>query len=116
MLNKNEIVIDGKVQKDAKVMSEMTSFNICAITGEYQLVDNTKRNRYTYIRVLYPTDETPDLKKILMPREMVRVYGKLDSEQYVSKSDKIVYNKVLTATKVVPLRYNKELGEYEEVN
>ena len=109
MLNKNEIVIDGKVQKDAKVMSEMTSFNICAITGEYQLVDNTKRNRYTYIRVLYPTDETPDLKKILMPRAMVRVYGKLDS-------DKIVYNKVLTATKVVPLRYNKELGEYEEVN
>ena len=109
MLNKNEIVIDGKVQKDAKVMSEMTSFNICAITGEYQLVDNTKRNRYTYIRVLYPTDETPDLKKILMPRAMVRVYGKLES-------DKIVYNKVLTATKVVPLRYNKELGEYEEVN
>lgn len=113
---KNEIVIDGKVQKDAKVMSEITTFNICAITGEYKFVDNTKRNRYTYIRVLYPTNGTKEITEMLAPRNMVRIYGKLDSEQYVSKSDKIVYNKVLTATKVVPLKFNRDTNEYEEVN
>ena len=113
---KNEIVIDGKVQKDAKVMSEMTTFNICVITGEYKFVDNTKRNRYTYIRVLYPTNGTKEITDMLAPRNMVRVYGKLDSEQYVPKSDKIVYNKVLTATKVVPLKFNRDTNEYEEVN
>ena len=31
----NKIIIDGCVQKDAKLYEEIANFNISAITGEY---------------------------------------------------------------------------------
>lgn len=112
---RNEIVLDGKVQKDAKVLAEVSTFNISAITGEYKLTDNSKRNRYTYIRVIYVGDKTPELEKLLQTGNMVRIYGKLDSEQYVAKSNKVVYNKILNATKITQLVFDKETKEYREV-
>ena len=37
---KNEIILDGKVQKDVKIFDEVINFNISAITGEYKNLEN----------------------------------------------------------------------------
>ena len=78
----NQIIIDGCVQKDAKLYEEIANFNISAITGEYTCVDGSKKNRFTYIRVVYPKPITEYLESVLEPGVMIRIYGKLDSEQY----------------------------------
>ena len=46
---------------------------------------------------------------------MVRIYGKLDSEQYTTKDGKIVYNKIICADKVVKIKFDRESQEYVEV-
>ena len=46
---------------------------------------------------------------------MVRIYGKLDSEQYETDKGKIVYNKIICADKILKIRFNKETDQYEEV-
>ena len=43
------------------------------------------------------------------------MYGKLDSEQYQSKTGKIVYNKILVAEKINQLKYDPEFGIFTEV-
>jgi hypothetical protein len=111
----NQITIDGCVQKDAKLYEEIANFNISAITGEYTCVDGSKKNRFTYIRVVYPKPITEYLESVLEPGVMIRIYGKLDSEQYKTASDKIVYNKILVANKIVKIKYDKDLKDYVEV-
>lgn len=97
---KNEIILDGKVQKDVKVFDEVINFNISAITGEYKTLENTKKNRYTFIRVVYVGDINDEVKNTIKTGNFIRIYGKLDSEQYKSQSGKIVYNKILCINKV----------------
>lgn len=111
----NSIVIDCKVQKDVKLFDEVANFNVSSITGQFQLLDNTKKNRFTYIRVIYPHEVTDALIDILQPDSMVRVYGKLDSEQYQTSSNKIVYNKIICADKIVRVRWNNDIQDYVEV-
>ncbi len=111
----NKVILDGSVQKDAKLFDEIANFNISSITGSYNCIDNTKRNRFTYIRVIYPGEIDERLEQILQPGVMVRVYGKIDSEQYVTASNKVVYNKIICAEKIVKIRYNDDIQEYVEV-
>lgn len=100
---KNEIILDGKVQKDVKVFDEVINFNISAITGEYNNLENTKKNRYTFIRVIYVGEINDEVKSIIQTGNYIRIYGKLDSEQYKSQTGKIVYNKILCVNKVEKL-------------
>ena len=111
----NEIRIDGCVQKDTKLFDEVANFNISAITGTYKCVDNTKKNRFTYLRVIYPKPVDEYIEEILQPGAMIRIYGKIDSEQYTTSSNKIVYNKIICADKIVRIRYDKDLEDYVEV-
>lgn len=112
----NKIIIDGCIQKDAKLYEEIANFNISAITGEYTCVNGTKKNRFTYIRVVYPKPIDEYMESILQPGIMIRIYGKLDSEQYKTASDKIVYNKIIVAEEIVRIKYDKDLQDYVEVN
>lgn len=111
----NQIIIDGCVQKNVNLLSEVASFNLSAITGKFTLVDNSKKNRFTYIRVIFPQEITEYIESIIQPNNMVRVYGKLDSEQYETESGKTVYNKIICAEKLVKIRYNKVTNQYDEV-
>ena len=112
----NKVILDGSVQKDAKLFDEIANFNISSITGSYNCIDNTKRNRFTYIRVVFPHQLNEYLESILQPGAMIRIYGKLDSEQYKTASEKIVYNKILVADKIVRIKYDKNLKDYVEVD
>jgi len=111
----NKIILDGCVQKDVKLFEEIANFNISAITGKYNCIDNTTKNRFTYIRIVYPMDVDERLESILQPGVMVRVYGKIDSEQYVTSSNKVVYNKIICAEKIVRIRFNEDIQDYVEV-
>lgn len=112
----NKITIDGCVQKDAKLYEEIANFNISAITGEYTCINGSKKNRFTYIRVVFPQKITEELEAILQPGAMIRIYGKLDSEQYKTSSNKIVYNKILVAEKIIKIKYDKDIEDYVEVD
>ena len=111
----NSVILDCCVQTDAKLFDEIASFNVSAITGKYICIDNSEKNRFTYIRVVYTGKMDDNLAEILQPGCMIRLYGKLDSEQYVTSSNKIVYNKILSADKIVRIRFNEELQDYVEV-
>lgn len=111
----NKVILDGCVQKDVKIFEEMANFNISAITGKYTCIDNTSRNRFTYIRIVYPSEVDERLEQIIQPGAMIRIYGKLDSEQYVTSSNKLVYNKIICAEKIVRIRFNEDIQDYVEV-
>lgn len=111
----NKIILDCKVQKDVKLFEEIANFNVSAITGQYTCIDNSVKNRFTYIRVIYPNDIDERLEEILQPGVMIRVYGKIDSEQYITSSNKVVYNKIICAEKIVRIRFNEDIQEYVEV-
>lgn len=111
----NKVILDCCVQKDAKLFEEIANFNVSAITGRYTCMDNTTKNRFTYIRVIYPGEIDERLEEILQPGVMIRVYGKLDSEQYVTSNNKVVYNKIISAEKIVRIRFNEDIQEYVEV-
>lgn len=111
----NKVILDCCVQKDVKLFEETANFNVSAITGRYICLDNTEKNRFTYIRVIYPNEIDDRLEEILQPGIMIRVYGKIDSEQYVTSSNKVVYNKIIVAEKIVRIRFNEDIQEYVEV-
>lgn len=111
----NRIILDGCIQKDVKLFDEISNFNISAITGKYDCIDGTTKNRFTFIRVIYPGEIDSYLEEILQPGVMVRIYGKIDSEQYQTSSNKQVYNKIICAEKIVKIRYIEELQDYVEV-
>lgn len=111
----NQVLIDGCVQKDTKLYEDIASFNISSITGDYNCPDGKKKNRFTYIRVVFPETITEYLESILQPGAMIRIYAKLDSEQYKTTSEKTVYNKILVANRIVRIKYDKEIKDYVEV-
>ena len=111
----NEVTLDGCVQKDVNLFDEVASFNISAITGTYMCMNTTKKNRFTYLRIIFPQPIDEYLEDIIQPGSMVRIHGKLDSEQYITKNNKIVYNKVICADKVVRIKYDKDYEQYVEV-
>ena len=111
----NNIILDCSVQKDVKLFEEIANFNVSAITGQYTCLDNTVKNRFTYIRVIYPNKIDAHMEEIIQSGAMIRIYGKLDSEQYVTSSNKVVYNKVIRAEKIVRIKFNPELQDYVEV-
>ena len=111
----NQVIIDGCVQKDTKLYEDIASFNISSITGEYNCLDGNKKNRFTYIRVVFQETITEYLESILQPGVMIRIYAKLDSEQYKTTSEKTVYNKILVANKIVRIKYDKTIKDYVEV-
>lgn len=111
----NQLTVDGCVQKDVKLFDEIANFNLSVHTGFYNCVDNSKKKRYTYFRVIYPFDVDERMEELIQAGSMVRIYGKLDSEIYITNSGKYVYNKIICAEKIVRIRYSKELDEYVEV-
>ena len=118
----NQIIIDCSVQKDTRLFEEIANFNVSAKTGEYTVpstdpnTPNKTKNRFTYIRVVYPHEVTQQIVDLLQPGSMIRLYGKLDSEQYETKREKIVFNKVICADRIVRIRYDKTLHDYVEVD
>lgn len=111
----NEVKVDGCVQKDVKLLEEIASFNVSVNTGLYNCVDNSQKKRYTYFRVVYPFDVTEELKEIVQTGSMIRIYGKLDSEIYITNTGKYVYNKIICAEKITRIRFDKDLKDYVEV-
>ena len=111
----NQVIVDGCIQKDTKLYDEIASFNISVHTGFYNCVDNSSKKRYTYFRVIFPYDIDEKMEELLQVGSMVRIYGKLDSEVYITASGKYVYNKILYAEKIVRIKFNKDIQEYVEV-
>lgn len=111
----NQIILDCKIQKDVKLFDEVANFNVSSITGQFQLINNVVKNRFTYIKVVYPHEVDERIEEILQPESMVRIYGKIDSEQYQTSNNKIVYNKIICADKIVRVRWNPDIGDYVEV-
>lgn len=112
----NKVVLDCKVQKDIRLFDEIANFNVSSVTGYFNLINNVKKNRFTYIRVIYPYEVTDDIINILQPDSMIRIYGKIDSEQYQTSNNKLVYNKIICADKIVRVRWNPNIQEYVEVS
>lgn len=112
---KNQIILDGKIQKDVKYFSDIINFNISSVTGVYQIPEGGKRNRYTFIRSIYEGPIDNKIRTIICQGNYVRVYGSIDSEQYKSQTGKIVYNKILRINKIKLLKYNEYLDEFEEI-
>lgn len=111
----NYIMVDAKVQPDTKVFDEIANFNVSILSGYFVMPNGYHKNRYTFIRVIYTGVIDDTAKNLIQPGNFIRLYGKLDSEHYCSKSGKTVYNKVLVIDKIVPIKFNKDLGDYEEV-
>lgn len=111
----NRIVLDCCVQKDVKLFEQIANFNVSAITGKYECIDGTNKNRFTYIRVIYPFEVDDILESILQTGAMIRVYGKIDSEQYQTSSNKQVYNKIICAERIVKIKFCEDIQDYVEV-
>lgn len=111
----NTGIIDVKIQPDVKLFDEIVNFNVSAKTGVFTLPDGTQRPRYTFIRVIYPCKVTDSIRQLLQAGKFVRIYYHFDSEQYVAKSGKTVYNKILVADKITAIKYDKESDDYIEV-
>lgn len=111
----NKVIVDGCIQKDVRLFDEIASFNLSVLTGVYNCANNTTKNRYTFYRVIVPFEIDEKMEELLQSGSMIRMYGKLDSEIYVTDTGKYVYNKILCAEKIVRIRYNKDLQEYVEV-
>lgn len=111
----NKIILDGRVQKDTKLFSDIASFNISAVTGKFTLIDGKQKNRFTFIRVIYPHPIDEYIEDIVQPNSFVRIYGKIDSERYVTPNGKNVYNKVICADKIVRVVYNEDINDFDEV-
>ena len=108
----NSLIIDGCVQQNPKLdetENAPLSFNISVVTGTID-----ERRIFTYIRVILNNTDK-DVLNVIEPGRMIRIYGKLNSEQYITKSNKIVYNKIIDAENVVPIRFNKDIGDYVEI-
>ena len=118
MYQKNEIILDGKVQKDVKYFDKVINFNISSITGQYTTPENLIKNRYTFIKAIYSSEDVieDEVKDIIKTGNYIRVYGRLDCEQYKSQTGKVVYNKVIMIDKVVLLKYDPVFGILIEVN
>ena len=97
---KNEFILDGKIQKDVKYFDDVIVFNLSIITGKTKTLRNKDRDKFTFIKVLYLGNIDENIKNIIQEGNQVRVYGKLDSEQYVVNSGKTVYNKILSSNQV----------------
>ena len=95
----NQVILDCTIKKDVQVFSDCVNFTISAPTGYSILSDNTKRNRYTYIKAIY-IGKNGEILKDLSPDEPIRIHGELDSEQYENKNGKIVFNKVLIVKEI----------------
>lgn len=111
----NKIIIDGCIQNNTNLLADIASFNISAKTGLFTLINNKTKNRFTYIKVVYPHEIDEYTESVIQPNQMVRIYGKLDSEIYETDSGKNVYNKIICADKLVKIRYNKDTHDFEEV-
>lgn len=111
----NQLILDGCIQKDTKLYDEIANFNISAITGSFLGQNNQIKKRFTYLKVIFPHPITPELENLLQPKSMVRIYGKIDSEQYHTISHKNVYNKIICAEKIVRIRWDNTIKDYVEV-
>lgn len=100
---KNEFILDGKIQKDVKYFDDIIVFNLSVVTGKTKTLKNKDRDKFTFIKILYLGEITDETTALIQEGNMVRVYGKLDSEQYVVNSGKTVYNKILSAHRVESL-------------
>lgn len=112
----NQIIIDAMVQPDVKLFEEIANFNVSLLSGTFLLPNNSVKNRYTYIRVIYTGEVDDRIKEIVQPGQFIRLYGKLDSEQYLAKSGKNVYNKVLNVHKIDKVKFNHQIYDYEVVD
>lgn len=99
---KNCVVVDGKIRGETKYQGDRVSFNLSIITGTWN-IDNRRLNRYTMIRVVYFGDVDPCVENLLSENSMIRIYGRLDSEQYIDRNGKRVYNKILEAEKITEI-------------
>lgn len=107
----NKVIIEGKILKNLKIEEESSYFYCSVLSGKHQLEDGNMINKYTIIKTVYPE---ADGSKYIKENSFIRVIGKLDSEQFKSQSGKTVFNKIVLASKLVPLFYNRETDSFEE--
>lgn len=111
----NKVIVDVKVQPDVKLFEDSINFTGSVLSGKFTMPDASWKNRYTFIRIVYCDAVDDKLKNMIQPGNYVRVYAQLDSEIYKAKSGKTVYNKILRAERISNIQYNRELGDFEEV-
>lgn len=111
----NKVIIDGCVQDNVRLFEEVANFNIRSMTGSYICMQGPDKKRFTCVRVIYPHKIDDYDEDTIQTGCMVRIYGKLDSEQYTTKEGKIVYNKIICAEDVVKIKYDRDTQEYVEV-
>lgn len=111
---KNYLEIDGRIQSELVTDENCYAFNFSAPTGLDYTLKGEQRLKYTYVRVVYFGDKGEKLKKDLKVGKFIRIYGKLDSEKYITTTGKAVYNKVIVAEKIVELAYDEDRDCYEE--
>lgn len=83
----NELIIDATILEDIHEGKDCIEFNISI---------PSRTHSYTYIKVQYIGEET----ELIKPYSAVRLYGHLDSELYITKSGKRVFNKVIIVEKL----------------
>lgn len=116
----NECIIDAKI-KDVTKLNNFTDrlvFGVSISNGTVRYDDNFIRKKFTFIRVIYYNNNINELnavKELIKYNNFIRIYGKLDSEMYVTTNGKNVYNKILIAHKIVKIKWNDESDEYIEI-
>lgn len=116
-MHTNEFVLDGRVQSEPIYQDGVYVFTISVCTGK----DTVEREdgvliekpRFTYIRCVYKQSDFDD--KGIKVGSLYRFGGKLDSDKYITKTGKAVFNKILEVFDAIPLKFDKEIGEYVEV-
>lgn len=91
----NKFVLDGFIKSDVETNADgHVIFMLSSKTGDVVSPDGSVRPRYTHIKAKYFGGDKDITSKIVAGNH-VRITGRLDSEQLLSKSNKTVYNKYI---------------------
>ena len=108
----NELTVDGQVKKDIEVFEDKIAFVVSIPTHKDEL---TGKDVFTFIKILYVGEMTDKTKNTIKAGNTIRIYGKLDSERFITKLNKAVYNKIIVTEDVRKLEYDRKFGIYTEV-
>ena len=78
----NELTVDGQVKKDIEVFEDKIAFVVSIPTHKDEL---TGKDVFTFIKILYVGEMTDKTKNTIRAGNTIRIYGKLDSERFITK-------------------------------
>ena len=87
----------GVVKRDVVYLSNSIVCTMSFCTGTTLLENDAKKNRYTFIKSIFLGNENDvkRMKEIIQENNSIEITGHLDSEQYITSSNKVVFNKIL---------------------